>query len=86
MKSFKELKVWQKGIELVAIVYKITASFPEEEKYGLSSKIEELSKMLFSCEEVLELKGIISVNLNYAWIICFYLRLAFLHLAFASHI
>ncbi len=24
--------MWQKGIELVAIVYKITASFPEEEK------------------------------------------------------
>jgi len=31
MKSFKELNVWQKGIELVAMVYKITASFPDEE-------------------------------------------------------
>jgi len=39
MKTFKELKVWQKGIELVAIVYKITASFPEEEKYGLSAQM-----------------------------------------------
>ncbi len=38
MKSFKELKVWQKGIELVAMVYKITASFPEEEKYSNYSK------------------------------------------------
>ena len=38
MKSFKELKVWQKGIELVAMVYKITASFPEEEKYSNCSK------------------------------------------------
>ena len=39
MKSFKGLKVWQKGIELVAIVYEITASFPEEEKYGLSAQM-----------------------------------------------
>lgn len=39
MKNFKELKVWQKGIELVAIVYKITSSFTEEEKYGLSAQM-----------------------------------------------
>ena len=39
MKSFKELKVWQKGIELVEMIYKITASFPEEEKYGLSAQM-----------------------------------------------
>ncbi len=39
MKSFKELKVWQKGIELVAMVYKITASIPDEEKYGLRAQM-----------------------------------------------
>jgi len=33
------IKVWQKGIELVSIVYTITASFPEEEKYGLSAQM-----------------------------------------------
>ena len=39
MKNFKELKVWQKGIELVALVYTITTTFPEEEKYGLSAQM-----------------------------------------------
>ena len=39
MKGFKELKVWQKGIELVAMVYKITASFPDEERYGLRAQM-----------------------------------------------
>jgi len=39
MKSFKELKVWQKGIEVVEKVYKATASFPEEERYGLSAQM-----------------------------------------------
>ena len=31
--------MWQKGIELVAIVYKSTSSFPEEEKYGLIAQM-----------------------------------------------
>ncbi len=39
MKSLKELQVWQKGIELVEMVYKITATFPEEEKYGLRTQM-----------------------------------------------
>ncbi|MBU0758905.1 MAG: four helix bundle protein [Candidatus Omnitrophica bacterium] len=39
MKGFKDLKVWQKGIELVREVYKATNSFPKEELYGLSSQI-----------------------------------------------
>jgi len=39
MKNFKELKVWQKGIELVALVYTVTTTFPEEEKYGLSAQM-----------------------------------------------
>jgi len=39
MKNFKELKIWQKGIELVALVYTITTTFPEEEKYGLSAQM-----------------------------------------------
>lgn len=39
MKGFKELRVWQKGIELVEMVYEITAAFPEEERYGLSAQM-----------------------------------------------
>ena len=33
--SYKELIVWQKGIELVQKVYKLTADFPKSEVYGL---------------------------------------------------
>jgi len=39
IKNFKDLRVWQKGIELVKEVYKITGNFPKEELYGLSSQI-----------------------------------------------
>lgn len=34
--SYYELKVWQKGIELVTEIYKLTKLFPKEELYGLT--------------------------------------------------
>ena len=40
MKNFKNLKVWQKGIELVVNIYKETEIFPKEEIYGLTSQIK----------------------------------------------
>ncbi len=39
IESFKDLIVWQKGIELVNEIYKVTKPFPKEEMYGLSSQI-----------------------------------------------
>jgi len=43
MKSFRELKVWEKGHELTLAVYKATARFPNEERYGLTSQIRRSS-------------------------------------------
>jgi len=37
--SYKDLIVWQKAIDLVVAIYKLTAQFPIEEKYGLSSQM-----------------------------------------------
>ena len=39
MKDFHELKVWQKAHQLTLEVYRITAAFPREELYGLTSQI-----------------------------------------------
>lgn len=39
MHNFKELKVWQKAVKLAVAVYKKTAFFPSEEKFGLTSQI-----------------------------------------------
>jgi four helix bundle protein len=36
---FKELLVWQKGMELVKAVYRLTATFPAEEKFGLATQM-----------------------------------------------
>lgn len=37
--SYQQLKVWQRGIELVAEIYRLTKLFPREELYGLSSQM-----------------------------------------------
>jgi len=38
--SFRELRVWQGGIELVRDIYKICGQFPKEEQFGLFSQIK----------------------------------------------
>ena len=37
--SYKELRVWQKAVNLVQEVYQVTQSFPKEEMYGLTSQM-----------------------------------------------
>ena len=39
IKSFRDLRVWQAGIELVRIVYELTSRFPRSETYGLASQM-----------------------------------------------
>lgn len=39
MKTFKELKVWNKAHGLVLDIYKVTKKFPVDEKFGLSAQI-----------------------------------------------
>ena len=39
LQSYKELVVWQKSIELVREIYKVTGQFPKEEMYVLSSQM-----------------------------------------------
>ena len=39
LKSFKDLKVWQKTYQLCLEMYKVTGSFPADEKFGLTSQM-----------------------------------------------
>jgi len=38
-KPHKKLDVWQMAMDLVIEIYRITESFPKEEKYGLSNQV-----------------------------------------------
>jgi four helix bundle protein len=38
-RSYKDLVVWQKGIALAKIVYRLTSQYPREEKFGLVAQM-----------------------------------------------
>lgn len=38
-KTFRELDVWNKSIDLTTLVYDFTAAFPKQEIYGLTSQM-----------------------------------------------
>ena len=40
IRTHKDLKVWKKSISLVVDIYKFTDSFPDSEKYNLSSQMQ----------------------------------------------
>ena len=39
IKSYQDLIVWQKAMDLVVLVYQATRLFPKEELYGLTSQV-----------------------------------------------
>jgi four helix bundle protein len=39
VQSYRELRVWQDGVDFVAVVYRATESFPTREQYGLTSQL-----------------------------------------------
>lgn len=39
IRSYRDLKVWQKSIDLTVRTYKLTKRFPSEERYGLTSQM-----------------------------------------------
>ena len=39
IKTFRDLKIWQKGMELCKLIYSLTKEFPDDEKFGLISQM-----------------------------------------------
>ena len=46
--SYRDLKVWQKPIDLAERIYRLTASFPASEMYGLSSQMRRAAVSIAS--------------------------------------
>ncbi len=51
MTYYKELIVWKKSYELGLDVYKVTKSFPVEEKYGIISQMRRCAISIPSNED-----------------------------------
>jgi|SRR5579864_4154096 len=43
MKDFRDLKVWEKAHQLTLAIYRLTATFPREERFGLTSQVRRCS-------------------------------------------
>jgi len=43
MRNFRELKIWQKGMDIVKGVYGLAAMLPSDERFGLKSQIQRAS-------------------------------------------
>ena len=46
MKDFHDLQVWQKAHQLTLTVYGLTASFPRDERYGLTTQLRRSSSSI----------------------------------------
>jgi four helix bundle protein len=41
--AYRDLIVWQRSVQLAVNIYKLTANFPKEELYGLTSQLRRAS-------------------------------------------
>lgn len=48
IKSFKDLVVWQKGHELVLLIYRVTKDFPKSERFGLVNQLRRAAVSITS--------------------------------------
>jgi four helix bundle protein len=48
MKAHHKLKVWQRAIDFVTTIYKLTERFPKEEMFGLTSQMRRAAVSIAS--------------------------------------
>ena len=46
MHTFRKLKVWQRAMDFVAEIYKLSAGFPRAEQFGLTSQIRRAASSM----------------------------------------
>lgn len=46
--SFKDLVVWQRSVELTVDIYKLTSTFPDSERFGLTNQMRRAAVSIAS--------------------------------------
>lgn len=74
MHNFKDLKVWQKSIDLTSEIYEVLSGFPSDEKFGLISQIKRTAVSIPSNiaegsgrNSGKEFKHFLSISLGYSF-------------------
>ncbi len=47
-KSYRDLKVWHRSIDLTLLIYELTSDFPKQETYGLTSQMRRAAVSIAS--------------------------------------
>ncbi|HQX49531.1 MAG TPA: four helix bundle protein [Planctomycetaceae bacterium] len=66
--SFRDLHVWQRAIELVVECYRLSASFPDSERFGLSNQFRRSAVSVPSNIAEGHSRGSTKAFLNFLWI------------------
>ena len=45
-KTYRDLQVWQKSLDLTVEIYRVSAKLPESEKYGLRSQMQRAASSI----------------------------------------
>ncbi len=46
IKSFKDLVVWQKAVDLCVAIYNATRTFPAEERFGMTAELRKTARSI----------------------------------------
>jgi four helix bundle protein len=46
IRSFKDLKIWQRSMNLAEVLYKLTRQFPREELYGIVTQVRRAAVLV----------------------------------------
>jgi four helix bundle protein len=68
VKSFRDLIVWQRAIEMVTECYRLTSQFPESERCGLTNQLRRASVSVPSNIAEGHARGSTKAFLNFPWI------------------
>ncbi len=48
VKSYQDLVVWKKAVDLAEMVYRVSASFPTDERFGMTSQVRRAATSVAS--------------------------------------
>jgi four helix bundle protein len=63
--TYRDLDAWKVAMDLVELVYRLTATFPDSERYGLTSQLRRASVSIPSNVAEGQARGTAKVGLHY---------------------
>ncbi|MEZ6062737.1 MAG: four helix bundle protein [Planctomycetaceae bacterium] len=86
VRSYRDLLVWQKGIDLVSECYKLSGRFPRDERFGLTNQLRRAAVSVPANIAEVQGRGSPKAFLQFLWIANGSLTEVETHLAIAARL